>query len=57
MNPKRDTKLIEMTLLVFTSPLQMILWFALQNEPKELRGILKIAQYDNYKNRENESDD
>lgn len=57
MNPKRDTKLIEMTLLVFTSPLQMILRFALQNEPKELRGILKIAQYDNYKNRENESDD
>ena len=48
MKPKRDTKLIEMNLLAFTSPLQMSLQFALQNEPKELRGILKIAQYDNY---------
>lgn len=57
MNPKIDTKLSEMNLLVSTSPLQMSLQFALQNEPKELRGILKIAQYDNYKNRENESDD
>lgn len=50
MKPKAETKLSEISLLVLKSPLQKKVSNLLYilDETKGLRGILKIAQYDNY---------